>query len=244
MIDMDMERLNEIFRNEVEHYHAGYNVQVSFSDLMLPGVRWDRYGRTYEVTISDYFADADEDILISLAACASYNKFYLMNASINIWDGLIRDYVLSDEFLENSRPIYIARRTLSDKPKMSEGDVSHNVLIHPQSSIDRLVKAGLLTEDEVKDIIVVWDDDLYSNPLAYGIPVMKTVCISRKFARDIIPFNVRDYAVYVGALSVILGREKPDFEVFETDPEFSRRRRMFEEYQMVDVYLDSKGYSL
>lgn len=232
---MEQEKLRKIFMEAANRYGCyPEHLLVMFDDYKIPNVNWDNIGGTYNVHVSDYFMNADEDLIIDIADCTAHNRFIEPYRTIR-WTDKIRDYLLNDSFIEDNRPVYLAREELDTKPRMTSDS---SVMIDPNSSLRRLVKSGVLDEKDADDMIVVWDNDLWSNPIALSSPVMKTIRLSRMFVKETIPFNVRDYIVYAMACTIILGRKDPAFSIFNIEDELRDMIHRYKGWQVVERYLD------
>ena len=239
---MDIETLTRICREAYSHWYGGEaDVRADFVASNTPSVK---FGRDYDddrgyiiFHVSDYFSEMDEDEMERLADECVYAR-YRSNDHVRMVDEIKR-YLLKDSFLEDQRPVYIGRLDLDSNPKKN----SEDTLVDPNGSLKRLCDAGLLTPDEVKDIIVVWDPDLWANPIADDSVVMRTVKLSKKLLRESIPYNVRDYLVYVMVLRIIYGFKNDDAldDTVKWDADLLRRQHMFKNYDGVETYISERG---
>lgn len=240
---MDNETLIKICREAYFHWYGGgdMDIRADFVAINAPRIRFERdYDREHGFLVfhvSDYFAEMDEDEMVMLAEECVYAR-YRSNDHVRIVDE-IKEYLLKDSFLEDQRPVYLNRNDLVPGPLMNYNDT----LIEPNASLKRLCDAGLLTPDEVKDIIIVWDRDLWSNPIADDSVIMRTVKLSNKLLREDIPYNVRDYLVYIMVLRIVYGFKSNDAldDGVKYNAELLKRQHMFKDYVGIEQYLSDRG---
>lgn len=239
---MDVETLTRICKEAFAHWYGdGTEIRADFVAIKSPRIRFERdyddEARFIIFHVSDYFSEMDEDEMGMLAEECVYSR-YRSNDHVRIVDE-IKEYILKDSFLEDQRPVYLGRNELTYAPMMN-GD---SVLVDPNGSLKRLCDAGLLTQDEVKDIFVTWDNDLWANPIADCSVIMRVVKLSKKLLRESVPFNVRDYLVYIMVLRIIYGFRYEDAldDCVKWDRELLERQHKFKGYDGIEQYISNMG---
>lgn len=211
------EMMNDVFRRVGKQYGYG-NVTADFVSFKQFKVQWQRSYNWIAFRISDYMADAPEDVVESLAE----SIFEKIAGKIGQYSDAMRDWVLADEFSISKRPTFIKRgRYLTETSKGEYIDL--------EDSIDRLVTKGIIPEDH--NIRAVWNRDTRTDMAATFSVLMRTVMVSSALDDPDIPDDVLDYVIYHQYLHISEGAK-----TFGTEEEPHTR----EEEMKYDGYRDAE----
>lgn len=202
---MNNQTLKAIFsvagiRNGYDEVHAEF---APFRDFK---VKWTRSYRWISFEVSDYLADAPEDVLISLANTV-YKK--IKGEDDSLYTDEVCRWVTSAEFVRTKQPVFIRRfRGLSLDSMGKCRDLA--------DSYGRLVEAGLVERDPA--IFLGWSTDDRSRTVGRSSILMKVVAMSSILDDADIPDSLFDYCLYTQVARIAMGfspmgvRRGPEYE--------------------------------
>jgi len=180
--------LNKVFE-EVGREHGYDSITAEFGVFKEFKVKWKRSMGWAEFEVSDYLKGAPEEVLRDLAEMI----FDRIGRKPNAERKAFKNYVATSEFLENTRPKFLARsRNMSHT---TEGE-SKDLL----DSYRRLIDMGLVEED--KDIVFTWTLKDNRRKLANTSVLMKVITISRRLDGEMVPDCLLDYVLYSQLLNI------------------------------------------
>ena len=168
-------------------------VDAEFMSFKEFKVRWQRSYKWAEFKVSDYLADAPEDVMESLA------RSIFSRIEGNTDDGypeVMTDWVTSPDFARLKQPIYIRRSR--NMTKSSDGDVKNL-----EDSYKRLVDMGLIEYDD--SIYLAWTKEPNVRKVGHCSVLMRVISISRVLDTDMIPDFVLDYCLYHELCHILIG---------------------------------------
>ncbi len=153
-----------------------------FSDLKHT---WRRHGRSVSFKISDYLADAPDDVIESLA-------WYLMSRAYDVTVpdcqcGEYLEYVRSRKMWENNRSLYLSRaRGLCAEPLGQRRDL-RTVFDYVNSTYFR---------GTIRDPMLAWVDESPAKRLGYYFEPLNLLAVNRVFDSERVPRYVLEFVVY------------------------------------------------
>ncbi|MBR4202287.1 MAG: hypothetical protein IKQ93_01780, partial [Candidatus Methanomethylophilaceae archaeon] len=145
-MDTVEEKLNMTFQ-EVGNRFGFDNVTATYAAFTDVKVKWIRTMRSIEMHVTDYLADAPENVLRGIAECI-FGKIKGNDAD---YSDEVVEWLTSDEVLAGNQDTYIGRNRMIDT---DEGKYKSL-----EESLDRLKENGLLKADTSK-LKIFWSTDL------------------------------------------------------------------------------------
>lgn len=209
-------KLNEVFQRVGKDY--GYETcEATFEAFTDFKVRWQRSYHWIDLHVSDYLADAPEDVLEGLAV----SLFRRITGEEDApYSEKLKDWITRPEFAPSKREVYLHRRNYDDE--------SSEILA---AGYRRLVDAGLLPYDE--NVRLCWNHDRYNHKAGSCSVLMKVVSISDWF--EDAPDNVVDYVLFRYIAHITLGYD-PD----RTDDGYDRMVAGYPDKEDCEDYLRNK----
>lgn len=177
-------KLNEVFQRVGKDY--GYETcEATFEAFTNFKVRWQRSYNWIDLRVSDYLADAPEDVLEGLAV----SLFRRITGEEDApYSEKLKEWITRPEFAPSKREVYLHRRNYDDE--------SSEILT---AGYRRLVDAGLLPYDE--NIHLCWNGEKFK--AGSSSVLMKTVSVSNRLADA--PDDVLDYVLFRYIAHITLG---------------------------------------
>ena len=191
------------------------------------GYSWKVYGAAIEMHVSDYLADAPDEVLEDFCdmVCRRARGQRCPEPESYL------EYVRSDRFIVDNRPTYIRRsRNLT---RSSSGDVAY---LH--DSVQRLMDAGLLHDGDISNSYMSWTRRDNVRRVGICSTMFRVVGISSRLDSDDIPDSVRDYVVYHECLHLRQGY-RPTRRVH--DAQFRSWERMYPGWRETETVLRGLG---
>ncbi|MDR1954461.1 MAG: hypothetical protein LBP82_00710 [Candidatus Methanoplasma sp.] len=188
---------------------------------------WKRSGNVVEIMISDYLADAPDDVITDFfggVADTIIGKRPRYGIAFLNW-------VRSDEFISGKRKIYLRRsRNLRGTPQGNERDLI--------ASLDRLLDSGHLSGENIDNSFFSWTKNPNVRKVGYCSPMMRVVGVSSVLDDASVPEFVLDYVVYHESLHLARGYrpgERAHDRSFRTD------EKRYEGHEEAERFLKDLG---
>ena len=199
--------------------------KVGFAARKDMSFAWSIRGKTLNLTLSDYLADAPSDVI------ADFTRGALMRIKgmKPVFGKAYLDYVTSDGFILAKRPVYM-RRSRNIFPD-GHGDVRSLY-----DSVQRLMDRGLVFDSDIGNTVFVWTKKPTYTRLGYCSTMMRMVAVSRALDSERYPEEVLDYVVYHEIIHLRLG-----YRPFDNNPHdaaFRRYERMYPDFPAVSAMAD------
>lgn len=188
---MDNEELTRLFSASGQR-HGFTDVTAEYAPFRDFKIRWTRNYRWARFEVSDYMEDAPVNVMRPVADTV----FKRICGDKAPYPQTMRDWMMSREFLDSKRPLYIRR---------FDGFVQdlHGKVKDLSGSLDRLNDAGLVPKDG--SVVVGWSDPNVSKCVGTASIVMKTVSVSTTLDRDYVDDDLLDYCLYSLLARVSMG---------------------------------------
>jgi predicted metal-dependent hydrolase len=221
------EALSAIFK-EVGKEYGFDKVEAEFVAFKEFKVRWQRSYRWAEFKVSDYLADAPEEVVKGLAKS-------LFSRIIGEEEGYSKemcDWITAPEFSEYKQPVYLRRsRNLT---RSSAGDMRDL-----SESYDRIAEMGLAEKDPA--IHLSWTKESNIRKIGHCSVLMKVISISNVFDSDMIPEFVLDYCLYHELCHIMIGfdpiSKRHGAEFVELESKFPQQKEAEEWLKRLCMYL-------
>ncbi|MDR0309877.1 MAG: hypothetical protein LBH88_03885 [Candidatus Methanoplasma sp.] len=187
--------------------------------------KWRRSGDRVDIMISDYLADAPDNVVSDLSGTVvqtiiggrpKYGSTYL-------------DWVRSDGFINSKRKVYLKRsKNLKGTPEGKERDLV--------GSLDRLLDSSLLSPENIDNSLFSWTKTPNIRKVGFCSPMMRVVGISSVLDDISVPEFILDYVVYHESLHLAQGY-RPGERAH--DHRFRREERKFPRYEEAERYLSN-----
>ena len=147
-------------------------------------VKWTRSYRWADFQVSDYLADAPQEVIEGLAETL-FSR--ITGSEADSYEPEMNEWITSGEFTKSKQPIYVRRsRNITRSPVGEHKDLN--------GSLDRLKEMGLV--ERSASPYLTWTKDALATTVGYCSTLMDTIVISSIFDSDCIPDCVLDYALY------------------------------------------------
>lgn len=180
-MDTVEEKLNMTFQ-EVGNRFGFDNVTATYAAFTDVKVKWIRTMRSIEMHVTDYLAEAPENVLRGIAECI----FGKIKGNDTDYSDDVVEWLTSDEILAENQDTYIARNKMIDT---DEGRYKNL-----EESLDRLKEKKLLNTDTSK-VKIFWSADKDWIQAGSSSNLMKTVIINKRFDSDDVDNDVLDLVV-------------------------------------------------
>ncbi len=164
----------------------GYDdIEAKFARYKEFKSTWCRSGKKVSFQITDYLAEAGPDVRGDFAM-SLYTKI-AHRGDGNIYSPRLREYLVSDAFLERNQPLYIKRsRNLTRSPRGENFDL--------RDTYDNLLASGML--DEPQKVSLNWTISENRMRVGYCSTIMHVVAISSLLDNMNVPEHVHEYVLY------------------------------------------------
>lgn len=224
---MTDDKLRGIVAGMAEEYGFGTS-DAMFAEFEDFKVKWTRSFGWILLQVSDYIADAPEEVIAVLMRTVLRR----ISGETVPYPKELRDWIASEGFLGENRPTYLERHTEFSQEMAGENrDLAE--------SYGRLVSKGLLERDP--DLILGWAHMPRSRRIGCASTVMRTAMVSKRLDSEDIGDEAFDYALYNLVCQAESGL---------TDENTSRRERiearleMYPGRESVESYLEGLGFDL
>ena len=180
-MDTVEEKLNMTFQ-EVGNRFGFENVTATYAAFTDMKVKWIRTMKSIEMRVTDYLAEAPENVLRGIAECI----FGKIKGNDNDYPDDVIEWLTSDKILADNQDTYIARNRMIDT---DEGRYKNL-----EESLDRLTEQGLLEADTSK-LKIFWSTDSDWIQSGSASNLMKTVVINKRFDSDEVNDRILDLVV-------------------------------------------------
>jgi predicted metallopeptidase len=164
----------------------GYeDIDVKFGRYKEFKSTWCRSGKKVSFQITDYLSGAGPEVLEDFAL-SLYMKIAHRGEG-NIYGPRLKEYLVSDDFLERNQPLYVKRsRNLSRSPLGENFDLrdTHN----------NLLASGMLGES--RNVSLNWTINENRMRVGYCSTIMHVVAISSLLDNMNVPEYVHEYVLY------------------------------------------------
>ena len=149
------------------------------------GYSWKVCGSDIEMHVSDYLMGSPDQVLFDFCdmVCRKAKGQRFPEPASYL------DYVRSDQFIVDNRPIYIRRSRNLARTGCGESAYLHD-------SVQRLLDGGLLEDRDVSNSYISWTVRDNVRRVGFCSTMFRVVGISSRLDSDDIPDFVRDYVVY------------------------------------------------
>lgn len=217
------QRLDTIVR-EVGEKYGFESIGAEFEGFRNMVVKWRRTNRWIRFKVSDYLADAPDEIFQSLARVL----FQQISRERDKYPEDLLAWLTDPSFCLRNRETYLTRSPeLTGNPKGCYKDL--------QESYARLKEQGLVKDDP--DILICWNQTSRPETPSYYSVLMKTVALTDLLDDPSVPDYVIDWLVYHD-LCIVQSGYKP-YAVKRTVPIKVARRypKMTEAQEFLDWFL-------
>ncbi|MDR3282022.1 MAG: hypothetical protein LBS92_00200 [Candidatus Methanoplasma sp.] len=186
------EMLREVFKAAGKE-HGFDRVEAEFTAFKEFKVRWQRSYKWAEFKVSDYMADAPEEVVKGLA-----NSLFARIAGTDDagYPKSLTDWITDPEFAELKQPLYLKRsRNLSRSPEGEKKSLAE--------SLGRLMDMGLAEEDPL--VHLSWTKESNIRKIGHCSVLMKVVSISSALDSDMIPDFVLDHCLHHELCHIMAG---------------------------------------
>lgn len=135
--------------------------------------------------LSDYLDTAPESVIGDFCGSA----FDHISGKRNVYADSFSQWIRSEEFIHEKRPIYIRR-----SKNISRSHVGRCKDL--MESADRLLASGLLIPSDIDDSYITWTSRPNVRRVGYCSPMMRVAVISNALDSNDVPDYVTDYVVY------------------------------------------------
>ena len=162
---------------------------VSFKEFK---VRWQRSYKWADFKVSDYLADAPQEVIEGL--CRSL--FSKIMGEEEGYSQEMCDWITSPKFAENKQSLYLRRsRNLTRSSKGEFRDI--------EESYGRLIAAGLVERDP--QVCLTWTKESNVRKIGHCSVLMRVISVSSVLDTDMIPEFVLDFCLYHELCHLIIG---------------------------------------
>ncbi len=222
------EILNKIF-TEIGSGFGFDKVQAEFMAFKEFKVRWQRSYKWAEFKVSDYLADAPEEVIRGLST-SIFSR--IMGTGEESYSKEMCLWVTAPGFAESKQSVYIRRsRNIMRSHQGEFKDLTE--------SYNRLIGMGLVKEDPM--LCFSWTKEPSIRKVGTCSVLMKVITISKQLDTDMIPNFVLDYCLYHELCHIIIGFDPTgkghgvDFAALES--KFSQQSEAEEWLRKLCLYL-------
>lgn len=176
--------LGTVFRSVGTSF--GYeDIETKFARYKEFKSTWCRSGKKVNFQITDYLAEAGPEVLGDFAL-SLYMKI-ARRGDGDIYGPRLREYLVSDAFLERNQPLYVRRsRNLSRSPRGENFDL--------RDTYNNLMATGMLGES--RNVSLNWTIKENRMRVGYCSTIMHVVAISSLLDNMNVPEHVHEYVLY------------------------------------------------
>ena len=199
--------------------------KVGFAARKDMSFAWSIRGKTLNLTLSDYLADAPPEVVEDFMRGALMR----IKGMKPVFGKAYIDHVTSDAFILSKRPVYMRR----SRNILSDG---HGEVRSLYDSVQRLMDAGLVFDSDIENTVFVWTKKPTYTRLGYCSTMMRMVAVSRALDSERYEERVLDYVVYHEIIHLRLGYRP--FDNNPHDSRFRRYERQFPDFSEVSALAD------